>query len=76
MASTLSPVAAPMRKGPAEEDLAQQDADRQTKALAGLAIVLALAFVALFVIQHLKTEGEIEDCLLAQRVDCDALIGR
>jgi hypothetical protein len=66
-----------MRKGPDEDELGrQQDADRQTKALAGLAVVLALALVALFVIQHLKAEGEIEDCLLAQRTNCDALIAR
>jgi len=74
---TLSPMAAPMGKRPDEDELGrQQDADRQTKALAGLAIVLALAVVALFVIQHLKIEGEIEDCLLAQRTNCDALIER
>ena len=52
----------------------QQDADRQTKALAGLAVVLALAFLALFVFQHLRAEGELEDCLLAGRSNCDALI--
>ena len=74
---TLSLMAAPMRKRPDEDERdRQQDADRQTKALAGLAIVLALGLVALFVIQHLKTEGEIEDCLLAQRTNCDALIER
>jgi hypothetical protein len=72
-----SSVAAPMRRRPDEDEATrQQDADRQTKALAGLAVVLALGLVALFVIQHLKTEGEIEDCLLAQRTNCDALIER
>ena len=65
----------PMPKNSDRDDVhRQQEADRQTKALAGLAVVLALAFVALFVIQHLKAEGEIEDCLLAGRANCDALI--
>ena len=52
----------------------QQEADRQTKALAALALVIALAVIALVVVQHLWREGQIEDCLLAGRANCDALI--
>lgn len=52
----------------------EREADRQTRALAGLAFVLALVVIALFVVKHLRIEGELEDCLLAQRTNCDALI--
>jgi hypothetical protein len=65
-----------LKKSGRDDIRSRQEADRQTKALAGLVIVLALAFVALFVFQHLKAEGELEDCLLAGRANCDALIGR
>ncbi len=50
------------------------DDRRQTNALAGLAIALALAVCALFLFQHLKKEGEVEDCLMAGRSNCDALV--
>ncbi len=56
------------------KDRRDEDAERQTRALAGLAIVLALAVAALFLVQHLKREGDIEDCLIAGRTNCDALI--
>jgi hypothetical protein len=32
--------------------------------------------VALIVVQHLRREGQIEDCLLAGRSNCNALIER
>jgi len=51
-----------------------EDSARQTRSLAGLAIILALAVIAFFLIEHLKKEGEIEDCLLAGRSNCDALV--
>jgi hypothetical protein len=55
-------------------DRRDEQAARQTRALAGLAIVLALAVAGLFLVQHLKREGDIEDCLMAGRSNCDALI--
>jgi hypothetical protein len=51
-----------------------EDSRRQTRSLAGLAIILALALIAFFLIQKLKKEGEIEDCLLAGRTNCDVLV--
>ena len=54
----------------------QAEADRQTKALAGLAVVLALAVIGFFLFQHLKAESDLEDCLLAQRSNCDQLMTR
>ena len=55
-------------------DPRDEDPDRQTRSLAGLAIVLALAVAALFLVQHLRRESQIEDCLMAGRSNCDALI--
>jgi hypothetical protein len=66
-----------MPKKPDRDDIrSQQEADRQTKALAGLALIIALALIALFVVEHLRREGQIEDCLLAGRSNCDLLIDR
>jgi len=58
------------------KDRRDDDSDRQTRSLAGLAVVLALAVAALFLVQHLKRESRIEDCLMAGRSNCDALIDR
>ena len=46
-----------MSDGAAMKD--DDDSRRQTNALAGLAIALALAVGALFLFQHLKKEGEV-----------------
>jgi len=53
---------------------ADADAERQTKALAGLAFMLALAIFGFYLIVHLRAVGKIEDCLLAQQRNCDALL--
>ncbi len=52
----------------------QEEADRQTRSLAGLAFVLALAIAALLVVHHLKRAGDLQDCLFAGRSNCDALL--
>ena len=66
-----------MPKKPEHDDVRrQQESDRQTKALAGLALILALALLALIVVQRLRAEGQIEDCLLSGRSNCDVLIDR
>ena len=52
----------------------KEEADRQTRSLAAVAVLLALALAALFLIAHLRREGEIEDCLMAQRLSCDKLL--
>lgn len=51
----------------------REERNRQTRSLAALALVLALAVGALYLVQHLRREGAIEDCLLAGRRNCDAL---
>ena len=67
----------PMANRPDHDDQRrQQEKDRQTKALAGLALILALAVIALIIVQRLRAAGQIEDCLLAGRSNCDTLIER
>jgi hypothetical protein len=59
-----------------DEDNRQEDTERQTKALAGLAFLLALALFGSYLVIHLRVVGKVEDCLLAQRSNCDALLDR
>jgi hypothetical protein len=58
-----------MRAPPDDDESA-----RQTRGLAALALLLAIALAALFLFMRLKREGEIEDCLMAGRTNCNALI--
>jgi hypothetical protein len=50
------------------------DGPRQTRGLMALALVLGLALAASYLIERLRREGQIEDCLFAGHADCDALI--
>ena len=52
----------------------QEGADRQTASLAGLAVVLLLVVVSLFLIRTLHAKCLVEDCLLAGRNNCDAML--
>ena len=45
-------------------------ADRRTAALAGLAIILALALAALLLVRELRKESALEDCLMSGRTNC------
>jgi hypothetical protein len=57
--------------------LAEQDdeaADRQTASLAGVAIILLLLVVGLFLVRELHAKVAIEDCLMAGRIHCDGLV--
>ena len=48
--------------------------DRVTASLAGLAMALALVVACLFLTDHLRIKAQVEDCLLAGRTNCAALI--
>ena len=52
----------------------QQDAKRQTSSLAALALALALIVVGLVLVQTLRRGAQVEDCLMAGRINCDRLI--
>ncbi len=56
------------------ETIRRQDADRQTTALAGLAVALFLVVVSFFLVKHLRHTEVIEDCLLAGHNNCDILV--
>jgi len=53
---------------------AQEEANRQTASLAGVAITLLLLVLGLFLIRALHTKAEIEDCLMAGRSNCDIMV--
>ena len=52
----------------------RQDDDRQTASLAGLAVALALLVASLFLVYQLRQKSRVEDCLLAGRQDCVAVV--
>lgn len=64
----------PYRSAPNRE--ARLDANRQTAGLAGVAVVLILLVVGLFLVHALHDAGKVEDCLMAGRLDCDRLVTR
>jgi hypothetical protein len=49
-------------------------AERQTAGLVGIVIILALLVCALFLVQRLHSAAVVEDCLMAGRHNCDALV--
>jgi hypothetical protein len=49
-------------------------ADRQTASLAGMAITLLVVVASLFLLKELHNKAMIEDCLLAGRSNCDAVV--
>jgi uncharacterized membrane protein len=52
----------------------QEDADRQTASLAGLAVALLLVVIGLFLVRALHAKSAVEDCLMAGRHNCDAVL--
>lgn len=55
-------------------DDAQEVTDRQTASLAGLAVVLFLVVIGLYLVHQLGIKATIEDCLLADHANCDVLL--
>lgn len=49
----------------------QEEDDRFTATLAGLAVALFLIVVGLDVAERLATESKLEDCLLQGRMNCE-----
>ena len=49
-------------------------ANRQTSSLLAVVIVLALLVVGLFLVQRLHNTMTVEDCIMAGRTNCDALV--
>ncbi len=63
-----------MRRIELGSDAEQNEANRMTASLAGLAFALLLVVVGLFLFQHLRSKAALEDCLLAGRWNCDQLV--
>ena len=61
-----------MRVGAVEDEAAEEN--RLTASLAGLVVALMLVVAGLFLIQHLRDKARIEDCLMAGRFNCDAVV--
>jgi len=53
-----------------DEDRDENGADRSTARLAGLALILLLAVLGLFLVQKLRSESALEDCLMSGRSNC------
>lgn len=63
-----------MRKARVEHRMTPEErleaSDRSTSSLAGLAAVLALLVLGLFLIQKLKQVETIQDCVMSGRTNC------
>ena len=49
---------------------------RRTNASMGLIVILLLAIAGVLLVRELRIKSQIEDCLMAGRSNCDALIQR
>lgn len=61
-----------MRVSTIEDEAAEEN--RLTASLAGLVVALMVVVAGLFLVQHLRDKARIEDCLLAGRSNCDAVM--
>ena len=64
------PVGIGARRG--EDDEGQEN--RLTSSLAGLAMAVLVVVAGLFLVTQLRDKARIEDCLLAGRINCDAVM--
>ena len=48
----------------------QSQSERQTTSLAALAVTLLLVVVGLYLIDALRLQASVQDCVLSGRVDC------
>ena len=55
---------------PDDEEPDENSADRSTARLAGLALILLLAVLGLFLVQKLRWKSALEDCLMSGRSNC------
>ncbi len=48
----------------------QSQSERQTTSLAALAVTLLLVVIGLYVIDALRLQASVQDCVLSGRTDC------
>jgi hypothetical protein len=46
------------------------DGERRSRALIGLIVILALAILGVVLVQQLRKESALEDCLMSGRTNC------
>ena len=61
-------------RSPVERTDPQNEADRRTASLAGIAVALALVVAGLFLVHQLTIKARVEDCLLSGRLNCESLL--
>lgn len=52
------------------------ETNRVTASLAGLAFMLALVIGGLLLVRHLHNNAKVEECLMAGRINCDAVVAQ
>ncbi|MCX7383402.1 MAG: hypothetical protein NT133_18750 [Alphaproteobacteria bacterium] len=52
----------------------RETADRRTTSLAGLAVILVILVVSMWLTKQLQRKSAIENCLMAGRINCDMLV--
>lgn len=60
----------PHRQTVLTEAEAQEEEDRRTASLAGVAVTLLLLVLGVFLVRVLHTETRVEDCLMSGRSNC------
>lgn len=56
------------------QQLSEADANRQTMALASVALLLAIVVVSLIVVRHLRQQFELQDCMISGMTHCEVVI--
>ncbi len=69
----LPPRNRPFRRLRLSERERQDEADRQTRSLAGLAFSLLLLLVGLYLVEKLAASSQLEDCVLSGRTNCEPI---
>ena len=49
----------------------QSQSERQTTSLAALAVTLLLVVLGLYLIDSLRLQARVQDCVLSGRIDCE-----
>jgi len=62
------------RPDSSERSRREEDAARQTRSLAAVAVILALMVAGLYLTKTLRRSTAVEDCILAGRMNCDRLV--
>ena len=57
-------------QSPDDKDPDEKGADRSTARLAGLALILLLAVLGVYLAQKLRAQSNLEDCLMSGRTNC------